>query len=57
MELFVITLIGLACLGISLKYCIYKCDIDNQIINNSNLILITEDENQDDEVPPKYEDI
>ena len=57
-ELIIITFIGLTCLGIGLKYCIYKCDVgnENEIITNANLIIIAEDDH-DDDVPPKYEDI
>jgi len=58
-ELIIITLIGLTCLGIGLKYCMYNCNIgnENEIVNN-NLIRIVEVEvEEDDEVPPKYEDI
>jgi len=58
-ELIIITLIGLTCLGIGLKYCIYKGNVvnENEVITNTNLIIIAEDENQDYEPPPKYEDI
>ena len=53
-ELFFIALIGITCVSIGLKYCMYKCGVENgnEIVNNANLIII-----EDDEVPPKYEDI
>ena len=53
-DLFFIALIGITFVSIGLKYCMYKCGVENgnEIVNNSNLIII-----EDDEVPPKYEDI
>lgn len=55
-ELILITLIGFACLGIGLKYLMYKCDIKDDI--EVNLIVNNDNDNPiDDEVPPKYEDI
>ena len=55
-ELILITLIGFACLGIGLKYLMYKCYIKDD--NEDNLIVNNDDDNSmDDEVPPKYEDI
>lgn len=63
-ELFFIVLIGVTCFGIGLKCWVNKCDkdelvnneiVNNEIVNNENLV-IGEDE-KDDEVPPKYEDI
>jgi len=57
-ELFFIALIGITFVSIGLKYCMYKCSVENEyeIVNNSNLIIVDNDI-QNDEVPPKYEDI
>lgn len=53
-ELILVTLIGLACFGIGLKYLMHKCDIKDEIEVN---IIVNNDNSVDDEVPPKYEDI
>lgn len=52
-EFIIVTIIGLTCFGLGLKYLTYKCDVENEIdvITVDNDILI------EDEVPPKYEDI
>jgi len=55
-ELIIITIIGLTCFGIGLKYLLYKCDIKNDF----EVIIVNDNDNDnivDDEVPPKYEDI
>ena len=58
-ELFFIALIGITCVSIGLKYCMYKCGVENgnEIVNNANLIIVDNEIQNDDEVPPKYEDI
>jgi hypothetical protein len=51
-ELVVLVLLGLSCFGIGLKYCIYQCDIKDELEVN-----IIETIDYDNEPPPKYEDI
>ena len=53
-ELVLIGLLGITVIGITIKYLTYKCDIKEQMEDNSNLIV---EEFNEDEVPPKYEDI
>ena len=51
-EFIFVALIGISCFGVGLKYLMYKCDIKDDI--EVNLILNNDNDN---EVPPKYEDI
>jgi hypothetical protein len=53
-ELILVTLIGLGCFGIGLKYLMHKCDIKDDIEVN---LIVNNDNDNDNEVPPKYEDI
>jgi hypothetical protein len=56
-ELIFLTLIGLSCFGIGLKVLIHQCDIKDELEVN---LIVTTDNNEsdnDNEIPPKYEDI